>query len=93
MQRLKVKVFFKVKVFPFPTVFIFTTSKQIFPVEKVVYPFEDVLLYATYQADKKDRTGQQTFVANIQFRWEETSNFTCVQFDESAPLEEIFSTT
>ena len=53
MQRLKVEIFFKIKVFPLSTVFIFTASKEIFPFEKVVYPFEDLLLYATYQFDKK----------------------------------------
>ena len=53
MQRLKVEIFFKVKVFPFSAVFIFTASKQILPFEKAVYPFEDLFLYATYQVDKK----------------------------------------
>ena len=67
MQRLKVEIFFKVKVFPFPTVFIFTTSKQFFRVEKVVYPFEDLLLYATYQVGKKDMTNKRAFVASIHF--------------------------
>ena len=67
MQRLKVETFFKVKVLPFSTVFIFTTSKKLFPFEKVVYPFEDLLLYATYQVGKKDMTNKRTFVASIHF--------------------------
>ena len=67
MKRLKVEIFFKVKVFPFPTVSIFTASKQIFPFEKVAYPFEDLLLYATYQVYKKDMTSKRLFVSSIQF--------------------------
>ena len=89
MQRLKVEIFFKVKVFPFPTVFIFTTSKQFFRVEKVVYPFEDLLLYATYQVGKKDMTNKRAFVSSTQFHWGETSNFTYVHLS-SVILDEGF---